>query len=173
MALPLIVLGAGIAAAYASNQISKHNDRKNGIVGAFPGESKFTVEPQTGGIVCCDVYEMFEHSGIWVDGNVIELQGTGLIRGISPSRFTHDRSGNTIYVACDSNNMPLTDNTLMQRAVSKLYEYRDYHVVKNNCNRFVAECLSGTDKSITTFTELNHFLSEYFGQPIYWLPAAV
>jgi hypothetical protein len=172
MALPLFLLGASIA-AFAGNELSKNNARKSGIVGTFPGERNVMVKPENGAVVCCGVYELFEHSGIWADNAIIERNGNGLVRGVSPYRFIQQRSGKTIYIACDKYNRPLKDEVAMLRAASQLFQLHRYSVIKNNCNRFVAECLSGCDTPITRFSELNSLLFQHFSSTIHWLKANV
>lgn len=173
MALPLILLGAGIAAVAAGNQLSKSYDKKQGVVGAFPGERKQRVQPVSGSIVCCGIYQFFEHSGIWLDDYAIEQHGSGLVRAVSARRFMENRSGETIFVACDQNARPLSDELAAMRAASKLFEVNDYHLIKNNCNRFVAENLANMPQDLTTFADFNYFLHQHFKTAIHWHYALV
>ena len=152
---------------------AKEYDRSKGVVGSFPGEQKRLVKPVDGSIVCCGIYQVFEHTGVWTDEHVIELQGTGLIRGISPSRFLDNRSGERIYVACDSNGIPYKDTRAVNRAIGRLYQFADYHVLNNNCHRFVTECLTGQAADITSFTDFNHALFAHFSESIHWFPAKI
>lgn len=47
-----------------------------------------------GAIVCCGVGGVLEHTGIWTEDNmIIEFDGNGLIKPISPTRFIKERSG--------------------------------------------------------------------------------
>ncbi len=170
MPIPLLWLGASIAAAYAGSQIVREQQKSAGHVGHFPGEHKVQVTPIDGCIVCCGIYELFQHTGIWVDGHIIELRGNGLVRGISPDRFLQDRSGNRIYVACDGNMLPIASEAAIERSVSRLYEYSPYHVIKNNCHRFVQECITGVPGDITRFGQLNALLHEQYQTEINWLP---
>lgn len=172
MPLPLVWIGAGLAAIAAGNHLVKEQQKSAGIVGHHPGDSHVRVEPKNGSIVCCGVYEVLDHSGIWVDGRIVELNGNGLIRAVSPARFLDDRSGEKMFVACDETFSPLFDEVAAERAASQVFQYSDYHVLNNNCHRFVRSCLTGDNKRITAFTELNEILSEHFAAAIHWQPAS-
>lgn len=173
MALPLIWLGAGLAAAYAGTKLAREKQVADGHIQHFPGDCDIAVEPLDGAIVCCGIYEVFQHTGIWVDGQIVELRGNGLIRGISPTRFLHDRSGNRIYVACDEHLVPLVDPQAVVRGVERVFEYSEYDLIKNNCHRFVHQCVTGSSRVITRFAELNEALSQHFNTVIHWQPAAI
>lgn len=168
MALPLLWLGAGVLAAATANSLNKSQLKAEGVVGAFPGDSRISVKPQNGSVVCCGIYEVLHHTGIWVDGNIVELNGNGLIRAISPHRFLHDRSGAKIYVAADRRYRALTSERGYQTAIEMIYQYKDYDVIENNCHRFTHYCLTGKDEKITLFSELNQRVSELFGTEIHW-----
>lgn len=168
MPLPLVWLGAGVAAAVASSYLAKEQQKYDGHVAVFPGESKYRVKPVDGAIVCCGIYEMLQHTGVWVDDGIVELNGNGLIRLISPDRFLADRSGGRIYVACDEAGKPLVAPNTVERASDKIFDYADYHVINNNCHRFVRYCVTGNNSPLTLFGELNASLSDYFSTPIYW-----
>lgn len=136
----------------------------------YPGETLSTVKPQNGGVVCCGIYGVFEHTGIWIDGNIIELRGNGLIRGASPSRFLDDRSGETISIVCDNSFQPLIDPHTVTRTEPRLFEYCEYDVIANNCHRFVWQCVSGQSSAITSFFDLNCALSKHFQSELNWCP---
>ncbi len=170
MPIPLVWLGAGAAALYASTRVAREVQKSKGYINHFPGECHHAVEPVCGSIVCCGIYEVFQHTGVWVDGNIIELRGNGLIRAVSPQRFLEDRSGNRIYVACDDQRKPLVAPGCSELAASRLFEYSEYDVIKNNCHRFTLSCVNGYDEPITLFSELNAGLQTAFHQPIHWQP---
>lgn len=171
MPIPLLWLGAGAMAILAGAKYS--NDKKlEESVSNLPGHSDIKVEPINGAIVTCGVYGFFEHTGIWVDGNILELKGNGLIRGISPVRFLHERSGEHIYIACDNNNIPLIHPDAADRAASELFSFSEYDVIKNNCHKFVWHCISGEDVPLTRFSELNQKMAERFATTIHWHPLA-
>ncbi|MDO6692504.1 hypothetical protein Q4574_04365 [Aliiglaciecola sp. 3_MG-2023] len=171
MPVPLIWLGAGIAALYASDKVHQANKIKRQYVKHYPGEEQTLVHLQDGAIVCCGIFGVFEHSGIWVDGNIIELKGNGLIRGISPQRFLSNRSGKCIYVLCDDLGLPLISKHAASIAASKLYTYSDYDLIKNNCHRFVWNCVSHSEEALTSFSDLNKALFGYFDSSLSWRPA--
>lgn len=170
MALPLLWLGAGAAALFAAAKVSELEQKRSGRVARFPGECSIQVEPMDGAIVCCGIYGIFDHSGIWLDGNIIELKGNGLIRGISAERFMQNRSGDTIYVACGESLTPLIGEDVASRASSQLYQYREYDLFKNNCHRFVHQCLTNNNNGVTSFSDLNASLADYFQSSIHWQP---
>ncbi|WP_034474170.1 hypothetical protein [Aestuariibacter salexigens] len=170
MPAPLIWLGAGLAAIYAGSQYARHEQKRAGHVGVFPGDCDIPVRPENGAIVCCGIYELFQHTGIWVEDSIVELKGNGLVRAVSPHRFIEDRSGNQVYVACDAQLNVLHDELSAQRAARQVYQYLDYDVIDQNCHRFVWETLSGRDARITRFAELNACLCDYFSTPVHWQP---
>lgn len=173
MPLPLVWLGAGVAVAAASAIVSREKQKLDGHIVHFPGESDDRVAPIDGSIMCCGVYEMLQHTGIWVEDTIIELNGNGLIRGVSPHRFLADRSGDRIYIACDEHARPLTNGAVSQRALSRLYSYEDYHVLANNCHRFVRYCVTGSNERLTRFAELNEALCVAYETPVYWHKALI
>lgn len=170
MPVPLIWLGAGLAAAFAGKAVIEHEKKNAKHVGHYPGEGEGSVKPVNGAIVCCGIFSVFDHTGIWLDNSIIELKGNGLIRGISPERFITDRSGDVIYIACDEDHQPLVDTMSAERAASQLYQYEEYDVLKNNCHRFAWKCISGENRPLTRFTELNEALSRYFNCKVSWIP---
>ncbi|NVK25507.1 MAG: hypothetical protein HWE10_11310 [Gammaproteobacteria bacterium] len=128
-----------------------------------------TVIPEAGSIVCCEVYGMFDHTGIWLDDEtIIELSNSGLVKAVSSQRFLQERSGKNLFVACNNLHKPIVISGCEQRAVSNLFSYREYDVIDNNCHRFVNFCLSGRDIELTTFANLNKQLAKLSGQNIYW-----
>jgi hypothetical protein len=170
MPLPLVWLGAGLTALYAANKLSENAQKSQGEVQHFPGESDVNVQPVDGAIVCCGVYEFFDHTGIWVEDSVIELHGSGLIKSVSHERFLGDRSGEKAFVACDAQYRPLVAPDVTERAISRIYEYSEYHLINNNCHKFVWDCLSSEGKEVTTFADLNGLLSNFFNSAIHWQP---
>lgn len=168
MPAPLIWLGAGLAALYAGAKYAEQERLGKLSVAHFPGEGDDYVKPKNGSIVCCGIYGVFDHTGIWVEGNIIELKGNGLIRGVSPERFMHDRSGEEIHIACDEYGKVLSDEGAAHRATSQLYQYADYDVIENNCHRFVWNCYSGNRERLTRFVDLNESLSRFFNSRISW-----
>lgn len=172
MAIPLVWLGAAAAATYMGIKHSHKITQTRGFVDSFPGDSNVPVAPKNGAVVCCEVYSVLDHTGIWVDDTIVELNGNGLVRAISAQRFLAERSGNQIFIACDEFDEPLITHKTDARAISHVYEYREYDLLKNNCHRFVWEMVTGKSAShsagMTRFTDLNQHLSSLHDSPISW-----
>ena len=173
MPAPLIWLGLGLAATYAGTQYARQQQIDSGDLRHFPGDSSIKVKPKNGSIVCCGIYEVFQHTGIWVDDSIIELRGNGLVRSVSPARFLSDRSGERVYVACDDNYAPLCADHIAERALENVFTYLDYDVIKNNCNRFTHYCLTGQWADITRFAELNQAIRQHYQSSISWQPITI
>lgn len=141
-----------------------------GFVKTYPGENSTTVLPPDGAIACCGIYGVFEHTGIWVEGRIVELHGSGLVKAVSPERFLDNRSGSDIYILCDQYRKPLGDEEFAERAVSKVFTYIDYHLLHNNCHRFVAECVIGQKSAVSSFYDLNVSFYQFFKTPLCWQP---
>ena len=169
MPVPLIWLGAGLASAYAGGALAK-NARSHSVVDNYPGESQYRVTPVDGCVVCCGIYGVFEHTGIWCDDQIIELHGNGLVKAVGPTRFLHQRSGSEIYVACDDNYMPLVAPECDTRAVNQVFQYIEYDPISNNCHRFSLRSVTGVDQECVSFYEFNQKLSKHFKQNIRWQP---
>jgi len=133
----------------------------------FSTEQK--VRPEIGALVCCGIGGLLDHTGIWVgDNTIIELDGNGLIKPISVQRFTKERSGKNIFIACDSKAKPIASEMAANRAQQQVFQCRDYHMIENNCHQFIWQCFKPDDKSLTTFKELNIRLAHLFDRKIYW-----
>lgn len=168
MPAPLLWLGAAALGAYTANQANTAYLKRKMVVDAMPGESKQRSVPVNGSIVTCGIYGVLDHTGIWVDGNIYELSGKGLVRCLSPNRFLGDRTGNKIYVACDPFDNVLYDFDACERAKALLFTLLDYHLVNENCHKFVAQLIANKSVDITSFTGLNTFLSQFFDTSIRW-----
>ena len=173
MPAPLLWLGAACVGLYASNKVNDAYLKRSNTVQKLPGESRYKVVPANGAVVTCGIYGVLDHTGIWVNGSIYELSGSGLIRSVSPERFLDKRSGEKIYVACDGNYLPLAAPEVAERCLRNLYELRDYHVLNNNCHQFVLEMLSGERTKITSFSELNEALYALFLTSINWHEANI
>lgn len=173
MALPILWLGAAAAATLAGIRYSNRISQQRGYVDILPGQSRQNAAVANGAVVCCEVYGVLDHTGIWFDDGVIELNGNGLIRGISAERFLADRSGDEIYIACDHLGHALLTEESDTRAISHLYQYRNYDLLSNNCHRFVWQVVSGQDEPINRFSDLNQHLCLLHQTPVSWLRAAL
>ena len=168
MALPVILFGAAVAATLTGIKHSHRIAKERGHVDIVPGDSAQAVKPQNGALVCCEVYSLFDHTGIWFENRIIELNGNGLIRTVSPERFLQERSGDNIFIACDQWSFPIITLGTHERAMQELYQYREYHLLKNNCHRFVWHMVSGFDEPVTRFTDLNEHLCALHDTPVSW-----
>lgn len=186
MALPLIA--AIIVGATAIHQSNKSHYRKieqkrkydfseldndsSLNVRKMPSDtysSELSVKPLCGSIVCCEVYNALDHTGIWIDEDtIIELSNSGLVKAVSAKRFLQERSGENLFVASDKHHTPIVIDGCDERAINHLFSYREYDVISNNCHRFVNYCLSGRDIELTTFSTLNKRLAKISRKNIYW-----
>ncbi len=168
--LPIYLVGA-VAGVLLVERTQKHINRRAGV-GIEPGSvSQPQVTPQHGSIVCCEIYHSVWHTGIWTDDGIVELAGSGLVRLISPTRFLAQRSGAQIYVLSASDGRVLANPELAQRALSEVFTYRAYHLLDNNCHRFVAHMLDASDaQDIVWFHELNGLIHRHYGDTLAYLP---
>jgi len=191
MPLPLLWLGAAAVSALAVKGLADDRktqqrqrkkyykvqtladlNRHESPIAIYPSDVLTTeqkVKPKVGAVVCCGVGGLLDHTGIWVDDNtIVELDGEGLIKPISVKRFTKERSGKQIFIACDSQAQPLASDLAAQKALSQLFQLRDYHMIENNCHQFIWQCFKNDKDNISTFKELNLHLAQYFDRKIYW-----
>jgi hypothetical protein len=191
MPIPLLWLGAAAVSAFAVKELAqdrKKQQRKRSYsqhaqnlqmlkqhespIVQYPTDFFSTAEkvkPEVGAIVCCGVGGILDHTGIWVgDNTIVELDGNGLIKAISAQRFTKERSGKHIYIACDSKTKPIASELAAQRAQQQIFQYRDYHLIENNCHQFIWQCFKPHDDPLTTFKALNVRLAKLFNRKVYW-----
>ena len=187
MPLPLLWIGGAAMGALmlADEREMRQQLERNRLLGSVPRQVSTKqamitapsqwqkgfkqVTPQPGSIVCCYVFGVIEHTGIWLaDDCIVELHGSGLVRAVSVKRFLAGRTGSQIFIACNHQHQPLIANTIVNRAERAIYQYREYDLFDNNCHRFVWSCLCGEERAIKSFNELNQKLAAYFGQGIYW-----
>ncbi|MFC4654479.1 MULTISPECIES: hypothetical protein [Rheinheimera] len=120
-----------------------------------------TVPP--GAVVCCEIYHLFEHSGIYVgDGQVIELAGSGLVRALSLQRFLDQRSGEELHLATEPSGKIIGSAAAAERALVQVYSYQSYDLLRNNCHRFTYACVSGQSLPVTSFFDLKQELMRYW-----------
>jgi hypothetical protein len=167
MALPLLLFGASALAILASNEYAR-DQRNQTSLAILRTDQQKKIKPENGAIVSCGVFGVFDHTGIWLDGNINELRGNGLIRGILPRRFLQGRSGSQIYIACNQRNEVLIESAAIERACAQLFQYSEYDLIKNNCHKFVWNCVTGDRHQLTRFSELNRLMANYFGCEISW-----
>lgn len=182
MALPIVAAVALGAAVYHEAKKSHYkkleSERSSGVkdsrnsVKKSPSDSyssNIKVRPVAGSIVCCEVYGVLDHTGIWIDQDtIVELSNNGLVKAVSTQRFLDERSGDNIFIACDNRHQPIVIPEAIERAISSVFTYRGYDVIENNCHRFVNYCLTGTEQELTRFQSLNDSLFKLSGKNIYW-----
>ena len=191
MPLPLLWLGAAAVSAFAVKSAADDRkaqqkqrgryrkvqslidlERHESPIAIYPSDYFSTeqrVKPQIGAIVCCGIGGVLDHTGIWVDDDtIIELDGEGLIKPISVKRFTKERSGKHIFIACDSNALPLACSSAADKAIAQIFQARKYHVLDNNCHQFVWQCFGGEQSKVVTFKDLNLRMAKKFNRKIYW-----
>lgn len=191
MVLPLLWFGAATISAIAVKGLSddrqkQQNQRKytyktqtlddnaehGSVTATYPSDFFNTsqiVKPKVGAIVCCGIGGIFDHTGIWVDDDtIIEMDGQGLIKPVSSKRFTAQRSGKNIFIACDSKAIPLASEDAARRAVEQIFQHKEYDIFANNCHQFIWQCFLPEANPLTTFKELNQRIAIYFNRKIYW-----
>lgn len=172
MPVPLIWLGAGLTGVMMAGSAVRKQRAVPSSVAVYPGEAQQQVKPVNGAIVCCGIFGAFEHSGIWLDDHIVELKGNGLVRAVSAQRFISSRSGRQIFVCCDKQAAPLSQDGIAERTQQHIFTYQAYHLVKNNCHKFCASMIAGKSVSVTTFYDLNQFLNRFYGTMLAWYPIA-
>ncbi|SEL05529.1 hypothetical protein SAMN05216262_10570 [Colwellia chukchiensis] len=191
MPLPLLWLGVAAASAIAVKGLA--DDRKaqqrqrlqyrsaktlsdlkahEPKIASYPTELLITeqgVQPCVGAIVCCGIGGVLEHTGIWIgDNTIVEVDGNGLVKAVSAQRFTKHRSGEKIFIACDSLAQPLASEKAAELAIAQIYQVRDYHLFDNNCHQFVWQCFHVDSQTITTFKALSNNIAHLFDRVVYW-----
>jgi hypothetical protein len=127
-----------------------------------------------GAVVVCEIFHLFEHSGIYIgEGQIVELQGSGLVRAISINRFFDNRSGKHLLVACNAQGQVLVGDGCYERAIAQIYTVQDYDLIHNNCHRFTQHCVSGRRLPITSFFDLKTELARLWRTDIHWLQVDV
>ena len=126
-------------------------------------------EVPPGAVVACEIFHLFEHTGIYLgDDVIVELQGTGLVRAISSHRFLDGRSGEELLVACNSRKEVISSEEIAKRASAKIYTFETYDLLQNNCHRFTYACVSGKSEPVTSFFDLKLALNALWRQEICW-----
>ena len=117
----------------------------------------------SGAVVACEIYELFEHSGICIgEQQLVELHGSGLVRVVSETRFLAQRSGEVIQVFVNSQGDILHHPHCGERAAAMVYQSIPYDVIAHNCHRFTFYCGSGLWLPITSFYDLKVAMADYF-----------
>lgn len=186
MPLPIIVAGLVLGAVvsnqntkqyYRNLELRRSRESSNGFSNVnklIKSPSEYCqhtggLSPEEGSIVCCEVFGVLDHTGVWIDEDtIIEFSNTGLTKSVSAGRFLKERSGNSIYVANDKHGNSIIIDGIVEQAISRIYTYKDYDLKRNNCHNFIASCISANDKGVTLFSELNSLIAQVSRQDIYW-----
>ena len=127
-------------------------------------------ELPAGAVVVCEIFHLFEHTGIYIgEGQIVELQGSGLVRAISINRFFDNRSGKHLLVACNPQGQVLVGAGCYDRAIAQIFTVQNYDLIHNNCHRFTQYCVSGRQLPITSFFDLKTELARLWRTDIQWL----
>lgn len=123
------------------------------------------VKPRLGSLVFRDLYFGYaEHSGIYVgDNQIVELDGQGRIRKVSPTAFIGDGTGTCIYVSCYREHA-VGGDIVAQRALERVGKGREYHLLLDNCHQFSSGCISGDFENSDNFLWMvKHTCKEHMG----------
>lgn len=169
------ITGATVVAAARPGPSSNRRKSRS----TDPYVRKIAERPKTlvpGCIVVCNLAVGWaDHSGIYIGRNrIIELNGDGHFRKVSPQEFVSDgtlRTGKTIYMAY-RNGKPLTVRGVTARARQFLGKKTNYCTIYNNCHKHTAHWATGRQPELTTFVEFEELLIEHFGD-IHWEEASV
>ena len=114
--------------------------------------SSKTATPVPGSILFCELDVGYaEHSGIYVGGGdkcIIELaniDGSCMIKRVTPEEFVNGGLGSTIYISCHHNTavgreyIASTAETMVGKCLG------DYSFAKNNCHMFTDYCICSSN----------------------------
>ena len=189
MAVPLLLIASALGGLYLNEQHKKalmqqdinrrlplDKSESKEVIARWPSDaypSSLLVSPVPGSLVCCSVYQAFDHTGVVIDDDtIVELHGSGLVRAVSAKRFLSERSGRHIFIACDQAGQPFVFPDAVQQAVQEVFHFYNYHVFKQNCYRHTWMCLTQQDHQIDSFEHFNQLLSDTVKASIYWDQAA-
>jgi len=135
-----IIIGAGLVAAPAIYNVARH---------VIDNKTRNTVSsPTIGGIVYCDLFAA-SHSGVYVgDGNIVHLDGSGVVVKTSAKTFIKRLEGwntaRSIYTLCKGKE-PVGIAGAAAYAEDQVGRKVKYTLAQNNCHRFTASCLLGEE----------------------------
>ena len=131
----------------------KELERRIDLLHQYVGDMRFL---KAGTPVCCDLFGFWEHSGIYLgNGKIAHLTGDGDIEAVYPEEFVA-RIGNETdepmkYVCSPKDQKALASYAAYCFARSKIGKTQDYKLLRDNCHRFTARCLSLNDDIETCF----------------------
>jgi hypothetical protein len=135
------------------------------------------VTPHKGCVVYCKLIGNAEHTGIYNGRGIVELDGDGQIREVSPQEFINGPDGarlsveKGIYVSCDKDGYPLSSAESCERANRMIGCNRDYNLVFDNCHQFTCGCLSRNfENSSNFFCMMEEDVEKYLngGKEVVW-----
>ena len=105
-----------------------------------------SLEPRVGTIVRCPMLDgLAYHTGIIVgEDSIVELLGSGQIALSSFKTFKDvpRPTGNTFEMLCEGQGRLLVFPDAAAYALASVGKRRNYHILFNNCHRFIVECLN-------------------------------
>lgn len=138
---------------------------------------KEKVKPVPGCIVRCDLaLGAADHTGVYIGSNkIVELDGDGDIRMVTPGTFMDNsvqRTGISIYIACDQTGKVLYNGTIADRARTLVGSARNYQWILDNCHQFTSGCITNDfENADNFFWMLEDTISRRLnnGSPVKWL----
>ena len=153
----------------------KELEKRIDLLHQYSGDMRF-LKPGTP--VCCNLFGFWEHSGIYLgNGKIAHLTGDGDIEAVYPEEFVArigNESDEPMKYACSSKNQrALASYAAYCFAHSKIGKTQEYKLLKDNCHRFTARCLSINDDIDTCFFDepencLERIIEKEFGD-FYWV----
>lgn len=103
-------------------------------------------EPEIGSVVYCDLaIGLAEHSGVYLgNGEIMHLNGNGVIERVSPNEFMAGTTALSIYVSCNGS-WATGCSKVARRAIvfQNTFCSRDYNWLLDNCHQFTSACITG------------------------------
>lgn len=91
---------------------------------------------------------------MYIGNEIIELDGEGKIRSVSPDKFLDSsvyRTGTKIFIACTETGEVLSDFEIKSRARGVLGKRREYNPILDNCHQFTSGCITGDFENSDSF----------------------
>lgn len=152
----------------------KELEKRIDLLHQYSGDMRFL---KAGTPVCCNLFGFWEHSGIYLgNGKIAHLTGDGDIEAVYPEEFVARIGNDTdepMKYACSSKTQKaLASYAAYCFAHSKIGKTQEYKLLKDNCHRFTARCLSINDDIDTCFFDepencLERIIEKEFGD-FYW-----
>lgn len=138
---------------YTSESVEEITD----IVSSFAQTDciNIPVNPVPGSVVYCRLWGgVAEHSGIYTGDSIIHLNGDGIVESVTDKDFVKRLNGlgfaENIYVS-SCFGKAVGSKEVAKRAHEKLWEYRKYNILMDNCHQFVSGCVTGDFENADNF----------------------